>query len=131
VKVEYAYFLETGLASIVATMKSGTSVEVGVVGNEGIAGIPVLLGTESMPNRNFVQMPASGFRIKAGPLGEAFERPGKLRQKLQRYLPASGSGRRRPQGATACTKSRNDSPAGCCCARTEPNPTICKSPTNL
>jgi CRP-like cAMP-binding protein len=84
--VEFAYFLDGGLASVVATMESGTSVEVGVVGKEGVIGLPVLLGTESLPNRTFIQIPASGFRIKAGHLQEAFERPGKLRQRLQRYL---------------------------------------------
>ena len=87
-KADYAYFLETGLASVVATMASGSSVEVGIVGLEGMIGIPVLLGTGSMPNRTFIQIPATGFRIKAGTLAEEFERPGKLREKLQRYLQA-------------------------------------------
>lgn len=87
-KAEYAYFLESGLASVVTTMQSGSSVEVGVVGMEGVIGLPVLLGTESLPNRTFIQIPGAGLRIKACHLQEAFERPGKLRQKLQRFLQA-------------------------------------------
>jgi hypothetical protein len=85
-KAEYAHFLESGLASVVTTVQSGSSVEVGVVGKEGVIGLPVLLGTESLPNRTFIQIPGTGFRIKAGYLQEAFERPGTLRQKLQRFL---------------------------------------------
>lgn len=87
-KVEYVYFIETGLASIVTTMRDGTSVEAGVVGFEGIAGIPILLGSNSMPHRTFMQMAGSAYRLKAGVLGREFEMPGKLRQKLQHYLQA-------------------------------------------
>lgn len=87
-KAEYAYFIETGLASIVTTMGNGTSVEAGIVGFDGIAGLHILLGSNRMPHRTFMQMPGSGFRIKAEVLGKEIERPGKLRQKLQHYLQA-------------------------------------------
>ncbi len=82
----YAYFLEEGMASIVTTLKNGSTVEVGVVGQDGVVGIPALLGTLSMPLRTFIQIGGSGFRIKAERLKEAFERPGKLRTYLHRYL---------------------------------------------
>jgi CRP-like cAMP-binding protein len=84
----YAYFLEQGMASIVTTLTNGSTVEVGVVGQDGVVGIPALLGTRSMPLRTFIQIAGSGFRIKADRLKEAFERPGKLRANLQRYLQA-------------------------------------------
>lgn len=87
-KAEYVCFIETGLASIVTTMRDGTSVEAGIVGFEGIAGLPVLLGSDSMPNRTFMQIPGSGFRVKAALLGRELEKPGKLRQKLQSYVQA-------------------------------------------
>jgi CRP-like cAMP-binding protein len=82
----YAYFLEEGMASIVTTLTNGSTVEVGVVGQDGVVGIPALLGTRSMPLKTFIQIAGSGFRIKADRLKEAFERPGKLRAGLQRYL---------------------------------------------
>ena len=44
-KMLYAYFLEEGMASIVVTMKNGATVEVGVVGREGLVGLPALFGT--------------------------------------------------------------------------------------
>ena len=87
-RVDHAYFLQDGLASIVATMNGGPSVEVGVVGNEGIIGLPVLLGTESMPNRTLIQIPGSGFRIKAQFLEEVLQRRGELRKRSQRYIHA-------------------------------------------
>ena len=42
-KVLYAYFPEEGMASIVVTMNNGVSVEVGIVGREGLVGLPILI----------------------------------------------------------------------------------------
>jgi CRP-like cAMP-binding protein len=64
-EIVYAYFLESGLASAVFAMADGTTVETGVTGNEGVVGIPVLLGTKSMPGRTFMHIAGSGFRIDA------------------------------------------------------------------
>lgn len=88
-KSNYAYFLEDGLASVVVTLEDGTTVEVGVIGKDGVVGLPVLLGADGMPGRTFVQLEASGYRIKAQRLKEEFERPGELRRHLQKYLLAS------------------------------------------
>lgn len=86
--VRYAYFLESGLASIVTTMSDGTSVEVAVVGKEGMAGIPLLLDSGSMPNRTFMQIGGSGHRLEAKVLVTEFERSADLRQLLQHYFHA-------------------------------------------
>jgi CRP-like cAMP-binding protein len=82
----YAYFLEDGMASIVSTMADGSSVEVGAVGREGVVGVSALLGARSSPMHTFVQIAGSGFRIDAKQLKKRFERPGKLRTLLQRYI---------------------------------------------
>lgn len=82
----HAYFMEQGMASVVITLASGDTVEVGVIGIDGIVGIPILLGTSSTPGRTFVQIAGAGFRIEASVLKEEFERPGVLRQHLQRYI---------------------------------------------
>ncbi|MBY5406833.1 Crp/Fnr family transcriptional regulator, partial [Rhizobium leguminosarum] len=52
---ETAYFLESGLASIVATNSDDESVEVGHVGYEGMAGAHVFLKVDQTPNRTFMQ----------------------------------------------------------------------------
>ena len=46
-EITYAYFLETGLASVVVAMANGNMVETGITGNDGLVGFSVLLGTES------------------------------------------------------------------------------------
>lgn len=85
----YAYFLEDGLASVVLPMKEGRTVEVGVIGIDGVVGLPVLLGAGRMPGETFIQVEASGYRIKAQRLKEEFERPGELRRHLQKYVMAN------------------------------------------
>lgn len=85
----YAYFLEEGLASVVLPMKDGDTIEVGVIGTEGVVGLPVLLGAGRMPGETFIQVEASGYRIKAQRLKQEFERPGELRRHLHKYLMAN------------------------------------------
>lgn len=85
----YAYFLEEGLASVVLTLAGKTTVEVGVIGIDGVVGLPFLLGADRMPGETFIQVEASGFRIKAKRLKEEFERPGELRRHLHKYVLAS------------------------------------------
>jgi CRP-like cAMP-binding protein len=85
-KAKYAYFVEQGLASVVATVENGTTVEVGVIGIDGVVGIPILLGTDTTPGRTFIQIEGAGFRIAASKLKEEFERPGQLRTNLQKYI---------------------------------------------
>jgi len=86
---KYAYFLEQGLASVVIPMKEGRTVEVGVIGIDGVVGLPILLGAARMPGETFIQAEGSGFRIQAQALKDAFERPGELRRHLHKYLLAT------------------------------------------
>ena len=83
-----AYFLEEGIASVVVTLKEGETVEVGVIGNDGVVGIPALLGVENGTSRTFMQIQGCGYSIKANVLREHFERSGELRKYLQRYMQA-------------------------------------------
>ena len=83
-----AYFLETGIASIVVTTEDGKTVEAGIVGRCGMVGIPILLGTQTMPGRTFIQIPGAGFRISAESVWREFERAGEFRRRLLRYLQA-------------------------------------------
>lgn len=87
-KASYAYFLEEGMASIVLSLASGDTIEVGVIGNEGMVGLPILLGTGSVPGRTFMQIGGSGFRIKAEHLKEEFERGGELNKFLLKHMHA-------------------------------------------
>jgi CRP-like cAMP-binding protein len=79
---EYAYFIETGFASVVSTLKNGTTVEVGIIGRDGMVGLPSVMCTESIPFDCFVQMAGSGYRIKTTRLKEQFENSTRLRTSL-------------------------------------------------
>ncbi len=87
-KATAAYFLEVGIASVVVTLEDGETVEVGVIGNDGVVGIATLLGVENGTSRTFMQIEGTGYSIKPQILREEFERPGQLRTYLQRYMQA-------------------------------------------
>src|SRR6185437_4675874 len=87
-KPSHAYFMEEGIASVVVTVENGDTVEVGVIGCDGLVGLPILLGAGSAPGRTFVQIAGSGFRIDAKVLKQEFERTGELRNTLQKYVQA-------------------------------------------
>ena len=64
-KIDYVYFIETGVGSLVNTMANGDAAEVGTIGNEGVVGLPLLLGDDRAPTSVYVQVPGSGLRMKA------------------------------------------------------------------
>lgn len=84
----YVYFPLSGMLSVTAPMRDGREVEVGVVGREGMAGMPVFLGTDSAPFRVVAQIPGGAVRVGAGAfLGES-GRGGGLHRLLLRYAQA-------------------------------------------
>jgi CRP-like cAMP-binding protein len=85
-KHDYGYFLEQGIASVVVTVGNGDTVEVGIIGFEGVVGVPLLLGAPGTPERTFVQIEGSGYRIKAGDLKEEFDRSPKFRDHVHKYM---------------------------------------------
>ncbi len=80
------YFLEDGIASVVVTVENGDTVEVGIIGIDGVVGLPILLGTTSAPGRTFIQIAGSGYRIEGDRLKEEFERPSEFREYVLRYV---------------------------------------------
>jgi CRP-like cAMP-binding protein len=65
-----AYFCNTGMISILSVFTNGKSVEVGLVGNEGLVGLEVSAGFASAANRAIVQIEATAFRVSASTLVE-------------------------------------------------------------
>lgn len=84
--IKDCYFLEDGLASVVQSVQNGDTVEVGIIGIDGVVGLPRLLGAKTQPGRTFIQVAGSGYRIDADILAREFERSGELRNYLQKYL---------------------------------------------
>ena len=63
-RIEYVYFPNRGLVSLVVAMKTGKTVEVGVIGNEGLVGTPAVVGLNRSPHRAVVQIPGDAFRMR-------------------------------------------------------------------
>lgn len=84
--IDYVYFPETAVFSMLATMEDGNTVEVGPVGNEGLAGLRVALGAETTLDRVVTHMPGNALRLRAGVLKAALVSDGTaLSNKLTRY----------------------------------------------
>lgn len=81
-----AYFLETAVASILSVAEDGTSIEVSVVGDEGVIGIPIVLRSHALPYRIVVQESGIAWRMKADVLRKELDRCGPLHNLLLHYL---------------------------------------------
>jgi len=88
--LEYGYFLNMGLASLVIETQDGRSVEVGIVGREGFVGVPLAAGLHLTPYRACVQANGNGLRIKAEVLEVTLSSTPNLRLRLNQYAQAQG-----------------------------------------
>jgi CRP-like cAMP-binding protein len=84
-QMEYVYFPNSGVVSFVAHMQEGASVEVGLVGSEGMVGIPLVFGDDISPNEAIVQIADGGMRMKATALTDELNRGGDLQGLLMRF----------------------------------------------
>ena len=87
-RIEYVYFIETGVGSLVNTMVNGEAAEVGTIGNEGVVGLPFVLGDDRAPTSVYVQVPGSGLRIKAALFKREMARSASMRVVMLRYAHA-------------------------------------------
>jgi len=84
--IEYVYFLDSGLASMVVSGGANQNIEVGIVGKEGMTGLPILLGIERPVHETFIQTAGHGWRITSEKLKAAMERSPSLQRILLRYV---------------------------------------------
>jgi CRP-like cAMP-binding protein len=89
-KLEFAYFLNRGLISLVVVMKDGKTAEAGIVGNEGFTGTPAAVGLSMSPLRAVVQITGDGFRVEVGALRNTLESAPHLQWMLNRYAVVLG-----------------------------------------
>jgi CRP-like cAMP-binding protein len=81
----YAYFPSRGVASALAVMEDGRAIEVTTIGNEGMVGLPLLVGAGTAANRVMVQVPGEALRMGADVLREEVSRDSPLRRLLVLY----------------------------------------------
>lgn len=86
--IGFVYFIETGVGSLVNTMANGEAAEVGTIGNEGIVGLPLLLGDDRAPTSVYVQVPGAGLRMKATLFNKELARSASMRRVMLRYAHA-------------------------------------------
>jgi CRP-like cAMP-binding protein len=84
-QIRVVYFPLNGMVSQICTTESGETVEVAMVGNEGVTGVSVALGDSSSPFEVQIQIPADALMIKAAALEREIRRGGLLQRLLTKY----------------------------------------------
>lgn len=87
-KLDFVYFIETGVGSLVNTMSNGQAAEVGTIGNEGLVGLPLVLGDDRAPTSVYVQVPGIGLRMKAGQFKKELAQSATMQVVMLRYAHA-------------------------------------------
>jgi CRP-like cAMP-binding protein len=82
----YAYFLTSGIASIVTAMQDGSTAEVGLIGREGLVGAFHLLGPAKVSTSCFIQLAATGLRIPFEDLAHAFRTNEEIRDRALEFV---------------------------------------------
>ena len=82
----YAYFLTSGIASVVTAMPDGGTAEVGLIGHEGLVGSFHLLGPAPVTTDCFIQLEATGLRIPLRQLQEAFRSSEEIRDRVLEFV---------------------------------------------
>ena len=84
-KIDFIYFLNEGMCSLVALSRDGRSVEVGIVGKEGMVGMSLTVGLRQGAFRAIMQMSGSGLRIRSEIFQEILLSAATLRAELSRF----------------------------------------------
>ncbi|TVT53183.1 MAG: Crp/Fnr family transcriptional regulator [Sedimenticola thiotaurini] len=87
-ELHHVYFPTTAIVSLLYVMLDGASAEIAVVGKEGVLGVALFMGGETMPNRAVVQSAGHAYRLKGQLLKREFKRAGELQHLLLRYTQA-------------------------------------------
>lgn len=86
--LDYVYFPTTAIISLLYVMEDGSSAEIAIVGNEGILGVAIFMGGQSMPNRAVVQSEGEAYRLRGSILKQEFDLSGVIQHLLLRYTQA-------------------------------------------
>jgi CRP-like cAMP-binding protein len=84
----YIYFPTTAIISLLYLMENGSSAEIGLAGKEGLVGIALFMGGDTVPNRAVVQSAGGAFRMKSKVLQDEFSRGRVFQRLLLRYTQA-------------------------------------------
>ena len=85
---DHIYFPTTCVVSSIYTTEDGATAEIGLVGNDGVVGMPLFLGGETSPNKGVVVVTGSAYKMRVQTLREEFAAGGALQWLLLRYTQA-------------------------------------------
>jgi CRP-like cAMP-binding protein len=83
--IKYAYFVDSGMVSILSVMEDGKSVEVGLTGKEGCTGLQLAAGFKTSDTRALVQIAGTGFRLSSQSLLKVLRQCPILAKRMQQY----------------------------------------------
>jgi CRP-like cAMP-binding protein len=87
-QMNHIYFPTTTIVSLLYLMENGSSAEMWMAGNEGLVGVALFMGGDTMPNRAVVQSAGCAVRMGAKVLQDEFARGGAFQHLLLRYTQA-------------------------------------------
>ena len=85
---KYIHFPISGIVSLIYDLEDGSSSEVAMVGNEGMLGISIYMGGESMPNSTKVQCAGKAYRLSRNLFKQEFALSGQLQRIALLYTQA-------------------------------------------
>ncbi len=85
-QIQAVYFLEAGIASVVAVQPDESRVEVGLIGREGMSGIAVVLGGDRSPHSTYIQVAGEGQRIATKELRNAMDASVTMRRLFLKFV---------------------------------------------
>jgi len=82
--IKHAYFMESGFASVVAASNQ-KSVEVGLIGREGMSGLAIVLGNHRTPHSTYIQAAGQAQRISTAHLSKAMKASDSMRMSFLKF----------------------------------------------
>ncbi|HSH72316.1 MAG TPA: Crp/Fnr family transcriptional regulator [Methylophilaceae bacterium] len=84
-KIRHVYFPTDSFISLVMPIQGGASLEVGLVGNEGMYGVPIILGVDISPFQSVIQGAGPAMRMDVPAFLRELDQNAALLRKLKRY----------------------------------------------
>ena len=84
--IEHVYFVEEGVASVLMNMGNGSTIEVGMIGFEGMVGMPALLGADHSAHQVIMQIPGTVLEMNAAECKRIFDQSGTVRAVVLRFV---------------------------------------------
>lgn len=83
--ISHAWFVETGVISVLSIMRDRTAIETATIGCEGVIGLPIFQGVDAVAEQAFVQVPGEAYRMPAAIFRDLSRRLPTLSRVLNRY----------------------------------------------